>query len=190
MRTGIQAVRYWLIGLWVVVVTAALYLYFFHRALVQSGLTDALSVTSLAAAFVYLLLGSVRAFTLIPATFLVLAAVPFFTPVTLLVLSLAGILISSGSIYWFSESLRLDELFERKHKAGVDRMKALLQRNELPIIIAWSFFPLTPTDVICYVCGVLKVDFKKFLLGVLIGEGTICFVYIFFGGYVMGTLPF
>jgi uncharacterized membrane protein YdjX (TVP38/TMEM64 family) len=184
------ALRYVFIALWLVIVTAALYLYFFHRDLVQRELEDALSVTALAAAVVYLFLGSIRAFTLIPATFLILAALPFFKPVPLFLLTLGGILISSATIYRFSEALRLDELFERKHKARVAKMKALLQRNQMPIIIGWSFFPLTPTDLICYVCGVLRVDFKKFLLGVLVGEGTICAIYIFFGDYLKRVLPF
>jgi uncharacterized membrane protein YdjX (TVP38/TMEM64 family) len=182
--------RFVFITLWIVVVVGALYLYFFRRDLVQRELEDALSVTSIAAAVVYLFLGSIRAFTLIPATFLVLAALPFFAPVPLFLLSLAGILISSASIYLFSEALHLDELFERKHKHRVEKMKAVLQRNQVPIIIAWSFFPLTPTDLICYVCGVLKVNFKKFLLAVSIGEGTICAIYIFFGDYLKRMLPY
>jgi uncharacterized membrane protein YdjX (TVP38/TMEM64 family) len=180
--------RYAFIALWLVVVTGALYLYFFHRALVQHELQDALSVTAIAAAFVYLLLGSVRAFTLIPATALIVAALPFFKPLPLFLLTLGGILISSATIYWFSESLRLDELFERKHPAQVARMRTVLQKNELPIIIGWAFFPLTPTDVICYVCGALRVDFRKFLVGILLGEGTICAIYIFLGDFIRGGL--
>ena len=50
-----------------------------------------------------------------------------------------------------------------------------------PIVILWSFFPLAPTDLVCYVCGALKVDLKKCLLGVVIGEGAICAIYIFMG---------
>jgi uncharacterized membrane protein YdjX (TVP38/TMEM64 family) len=63
----------------------------------------------------------------------------------------------------------------------VSRLRALLRRRELPIVIAWSFFPLAPTDLVCYVCGALKVDLKKCLLGVVIGEGAICGIYIFMG---------
>jgi uncharacterized membrane protein YdjX (TVP38/TMEM64 family) len=184
------ALRYVFIGIWLLVVAGALYFYFFHRTAVQTELQDALSITSIAAVCVYLFLGSIRAFTLIPATFLILVALPFFKPLPLFLLTLGGILVSSASIYWFSEALRLDELFERKHKDQVARMKAVLQRNEMAIIIGWAFFPLTPTDLICYVCGALRVDFKKFLVGILIGEGTICAVYIFLGDYVKRLLPF
>jgi uncharacterized membrane protein YdjX (TVP38/TMEM64 family) len=178
------------IAIWLLIVGVALYLYFFHRGFVQSQLQTALSVSIVLRSLVYLLFGCLRGFTLVPSTYLVLTAVAFFPPVPLLVLTLIGILISSASIYWFSESLHLEEVFERKHKHGVERMKTILQRNELPIIIGWSFFPLAPTDVICYVCGGLEIEFKKFLAGVLIGEGTICAIYIFLGDWVLRFLHF
>lgn len=134
------------------------------------------------ASFAYVLLGSVRAFTLIPSTYLVIAALPFFPPVLLLALSLIGVLISSAIIYLFSASLRLEEVFERgRHRVQVVRLRALLQKHELPIIVGWSFFPLVPTDLICYVAGALEINFPKFLLGILLGEGAICAVYVFAG---------
>jgi uncharacterized membrane protein YdjX (TVP38/TMEM64 family) len=64
----------------------------------------------------------------------------------------------------------------------------LINRYELPIIIAWSFFPLAPTDLICYVCGVPRVRFWKFLLGVTIGEGAICAIYIYGGDQILRWL--
>ncbi len=50
----------------------------------------------------------------------------------------------------------------------------------MAIIIGWSFFPLVPTDVICYVCGALRANFVKILLAILIDKGD-CGIYIFFG---------
>ena len=57
-----------------------------------------------------------------------------------------------------------------------------------PIIIGWSFFPLAPTDLICYVCGVLRVRFWKFLLGVTLGEGAISAIYIYGGDQILWWL--
>ena len=129
----------------------------------------------------YLLLGSIRGFTLLPSATLVFAAIPLFPPVPLFLLTLLGILVSSASVYYFSESLHLDEYFAERSQQRVERVTRRFRANELPIIIGWSFFPLAPTDLICYVCGVLKVSFSKFILGILIGEGAICGIYIFLG---------
>jgi len=176
------------LAIWLFVLFGALYLYFFHRNAIQSELGRAYSYSLIVGYLVYLLLGCARGFTLIPATYLVLTGLLFFPPVPLFVLTLVGILISSSLIYFFSEALHLDEFFERKHADRIARMKLILERNQLPIVIGWSFFPLAPTDLICYVCGSLEVDFKKLLLGVLIGEGTLCALYIFLGGQLLRVL--
>lgn len=178
-----KPVRYAFLVAWLSVVAGALYLYFFQRAFIETELADALSFGGIIAAIIYLLLGAVRAFTLVPATLMIVVGMPFFKPVPLFILTLAGILITSGLFYWFSEALQFNEEFERKHPKQIEKMRRALQKHQLPIIVFWSFFPLLPTDLICYVCGALKINFPKTLLGVGIGEGTICAVYIFFGDY-------
>jgi len=133
---------------------------------------------------VYLAVGCLRGFTLVPVTYLVLAGLLVLPPVPLFALTIAGIIVSSAAVYLFAESMHLDRFFERRYAAQVSRIRTLLQRRELPIVIVWSFLPLAPTDAVCYVCGALKVDLKKCLLGVVIGEGAICAIYIF-GGATM-----
>ena len=56
------------------------------------------------------------------------------------------------------------------------------------MIVGWSFFPLAPTDLICYVCGALQVGFWKCIVGVCLGEGAICGIYIFFGDFALRWL--
>jgi uncharacterized membrane protein YdjX (TVP38/TMEM64 family) len=173
--------RYILIASWLLFLAACLYVYYSHNGAVQDELQRAASVSVVWGYGLYLLLGCVRGFTLIPSANLVLVAVLLIPPIPLFVLTLVGILVSSASIYWFSEALHLDEYFETRHAPRLAKMKDILQKNEMPIIIGWSFFPLAPTDAICYLCGVMKVNFLKFIVGILIGEGTICGIYIFLG---------
>lgn len=141
-----------------------------------------LAQSSLVLAYlIYIVLGAARGFALIPVTNLVVLAIPIFPPLPLFVLTLLGILISSASIYAFAGSLRLAEYFERKHGEKTERVRAALKRNPTTIVTAWSFLPIVPTDLICYVCGVMKISFARFMTGVLIGEGAICAIYIFAG---------
>ena len=154
----------------------------------QEQLQGALSVSVVAGGALYLLLGAIRGFTLVPSTALVIAAVAFFPPFPLFVLTLASILISTACIYGFAESTGLGDVLKRRHPDTVARLTASLQEHELPIIIGWSFFPLAPTDLICYVCGVLRLNFLKCLIGVAIGEGTICGIYIFAGDQLLRWL--
>ena len=178
----LSRLRYLFLAIWFPAIAGAFYLYFFRRDIVQTELQDAMSASSLAAASIYLLLGVLRAFTLVPATALLVVAIPFFGPWVLLALTLPGIAASSSVCYWLAEALHFDEVFERKYPAQIQRLKSLLQRHQLPIIIGWSFLLMLPTDLICFVCGSLRINYKKFLIGVLIGEGTVYAIYIFLGG--------
>jgi membrane protein YqaA with SNARE-associated domain len=107
--------------------------------------------------------------------------IPLFPPLPLFALTLVGIAVSSACVYWFSDSLRLGEHFEHKHRAKTERFRAALGRNPTAIVVAWSSFPLAPTDLICYVCGAMRMPLARVLIGALIGEGAICAAYIFAG---------
>lgn len=170
-----------LVVLWAAAAGAALYAFIFHRGAVERELQQTASWSMLAGGALYLIFGCLRGFTFIPSTTLLLAAIPLFAPGPLFALTLAGILVSSASVYYFAEALHLEELLARRHEHRVRQITAWLQKYELPVIIGWSFFPLAPTDLIVYVCGVLRVSVVKCLIGVAIGEGAICAIYIFAG---------
>ena len=174
-----------ILAAWLALIAGALYLYVFDPKTLKGMLAALQSQPKMLAGAVFFIIFCVRGFTLIPSAYFVIAAIPILPPLPLFLLALGGILISSASIFLFSEAMALDEFLERNHKAGIEKVKQALQRYQLPIIVGWSFLPLVPTDVICYVCGTLKVNFKKFLLGILIGEGAICAIYIFLGDRVL-----
>jgi len=166
---------------WLAGVAVALYLVVFHRDFIAGRLAAATTRSMVAGGLVYLVLGSLRGFTLIPATSLVLVGIVFFPPWPLFALTLVGILVSSASIFYFSEALHIEELLTAQHAGKLDRLRGLLNRYGLPAIAAWAFFPLAPTDLVCYLAGVLRIRIGVLLLGVAIGEGAICALYIFLG---------
>ena len=174
--------------LWIAIVATALYGYFFHRGALQVLLVELSASPPSWMYAVYLALGCLRGFTLVPATYLVVAGMLVLPPVPLYLLTVVGIVVSSAAVYYFAEAMEFDRFFERKYAPQIARLRALMARRELPIVIAWSFFPVAPTDLVCYVCGALNVDLKKCLIGVTIGEGTICAIYIFLGGHALAWL--
>ena len=136
---------------------------------------------------VYFVLSALRGFTLLPSTPLVLAGSVLFpdSPWLVLTISLAGILISSSLIYFFSEALGFTEYFEGKHPAKIERIRRLLEHPwGLAFVALWAFFPLVPTDVVCYVAGTAKMSFPKFIAAVFIGELVLCSIYVFSGGAI------
>ncbi len=184
----VARLRAGLVALWVMAVTAGLYTFIFHRTWIETSLSDAASTSAIVVATVYLIFGCLRGFTLIPSTSLVLAAVPFVPPGRLFVLTLAGIVVSAASLYWFAGALQIDAILRRRHAARIDAVERLLRRHGFPVIVGWSFFPLVPTDLICWVCGALRTGAATCLAGVAIGEGGICAVYIVLGHSLLRSL--
>ena len=177
--------RYALLALWALVVASALYLYFFQREVVQAELRGALSTSTVIASIIYVVLGSLRAFTMVPATFLLFVAMPFFPPALLLLLTLPGIAISSSICYFFAEVLHMDEPFERRYPSQIAMLKRVLRTHTLAITIGWSFMLFLPTDLLCYVSGTLRTNFAKFLIGILIGEGAVYAIYVYVGDWML-----
>jgi len=180
--------RIGLLLVWGISLAAALAAFLFDRGAAQHQLATLLAASGWAAGAIYLLLGSLRAFTLIPAAYLVLAGLVVLNPGPLWLLTLAGIAVSSTSIYFFSGAMELGEYFEVHHPEKLARLRRAIERHELTVIIGWSFFPLAPTDLISYVCGALRVNYTRFLVGILVGEGAVCALYIWGAHWLLGRL--
>ena len=167
--------------IWLVVIFVALYLYLFERGFIEGQITRIIDVPLFVRYWIYLILGTLRGFTLVPVTYLIILGLLFIPTKPLFLLTMAGVMVSSVVIYYFSEFIHLGEYFEQKYPKQIIKLKSVIDRNEFPIVFFWSMLPFAPTDVICYVCGSLEIDIKKFLAGVLVGEGITCALYIFFG---------
>jgi len=129
-----------------------------------------------------------RGFTLLPSTPFVLAGTILFPsqPLAVLCISLVGILFSSTMIYFFSEVLGFHQYFEKKDAAVVDRLRRRLEHPLGAIFVAaWAFFPLVPTDLVCYLAGTVKMNYWKFIFAVLAGEAILCSFYVIFGNSLM-----
>ena len=189
MRASIfYHIRNYAVIAWLGILLVALFLYFFHADFLQGAIRYVAGLPVFWQYAIFLLFGCIRGLTLIPSTYLIVVGLLIFPAWPLFAVVLTGIMISSVSVYYFSEFLRLDEFFERKYQKRMLQSKSIIQKHELPIIIGWSFFPFLPTDLICYVSGTLNINFKKFIFGIFIGEGITCGIYIFGGHYLLRVL--
>ena len=178
-------IKYLVYSTWFLLVTVSLYFYFFAGNVVQAKLTSIFGSSLIMGYVIYLIAGCLRGFTLIPITYFIVAGVILLPPLPLYILTMVTVLVSSASVYYFSEYLNFDQYFERRYPKQIQSIKNFLSKNELPIVIGWSFAPFLPTDLICYVCGAMNVDIKKFLFGVMLGEGISCAIYIFLGKEIL-----
>jgi uncharacterized membrane protein YdjX (TVP38/TMEM64 family) len=177
------------IYLWLALIALCLLFYFTHADSfdpdnIQRFFSDNLYLGLL----IYFVLSCVRGFTLIPLTPLLVAGILVFPPWPLFIVNLAGIWVSSAIIYYLAQYLNFDRFFSARYPKQIDKLTQLLRDREFPVIFLWSFVPLTPTDLIVYVCSTLRISAFKTLLGVTIGEAVICAVYIFGGAAGMNWL--
>jgi len=95
---------------------------------------------------------------------------------------MVGVMVSATALYYFSDMLGFSRYLESKYPKEIDKWKARLRSPKATyFVIGWSFFPLVPTDLICYVAGIVKMPYKYMFTGVFLGELTLCIFYVYFG---------
>lgn len=128
---------------------------------------------------IYLTILTLIGLTFLPSTPFAMAGLLLFPAMEAYIINMAGIITSTAIVYYFTRYLGLDKWIETKYPEKIEKTKRALSKKELPIIIAWSFFPVVPTDLIIYVGSSLRIPYLKCVTGVFIGEGLLNALYIF-----------
>ena len=150
----------------------------------RDSISELLNNFGTMALIVYIVLSLTRSLLMIPCTPFVLAGAISFPqwPLIVFVISFTGIVLGAFLVYSFPSFGNYDEFLEEKYPAKSAALKEKMQgKYAFAIVAGWSFFPLVPTDVICYVAGIAKMSFKKMVMALLIGEIPLVTTYIFLG---------
>jgi uncharacterized membrane protein YdjX (TVP38/TMEM64 family) len=150
----------------------------------RDSISELLSKFGTMALIVYIVLSLTRSLLMIPCTPFVLAGAISFPqwPLIVFVISFSGIVLGAFLVYSFPSFGNYDEFLEEKYPEKIAALKEKMQGSyAFAIVAGWSFFPLVPTDVICYVAGIAKMPFKKMVIALLIGEIPLVTTYIFLG---------
>ncbi|MBX3283480.1 MAG: TVP38/TMEM64 family protein [Acidobacteria bacterium] len=184
-----KVIRASLILIWAVIIVTALILYLADPAAFSpENIAKVLRANVQSLWAVYIAISVLRGLTLLPSTPLVIAGTILFPlePLWVFSISLTGIALSSTMIYFFSEALGFDDFFEMRKP---DLVHSLKKRMESPwglaFVAAWAFFPFAPTDAVCYVAGIVRLKYWKFILGVLLGEALLCGIYVWTGSFLL-----
>ena len=131
------------------------------------------------ALIIFLIIICLRGLLFITPLTITLASSVFFPPLTVFLINSFGILISASIIYKFSHFLGFDIFFENNYQSQIIKIKNSLEKKEIPIIFAWSFLPIFPTDLIVYISASLKIALWKCLIGVFLGTAIINALFIY-----------
>jgi uncharacterized membrane protein YdjX (TVP38/TMEM64 family) len=191
LRSAGKIARFILLALWAAVLATSAIYYIAHPAeFTAANIAVLIGSWHTELWLVYFLMSALRGLTLLPSTPFVLAGVIMFPtePVSVFLVSLGGIVLSSTMIYYFSELLGFHDYFERRDPERTGRLRSKLEHPLGFLFVAvWAFFPLVPTDLVCYLAGTARMNYWKFIAAVLAGEAILCSIYIFFGGSLMAV---
>ncbi|MDP6136980.1 MAG: VTT domain-containing protein [Arenicellales bacterium] len=174
--------------IWLVVVVIVLgLLLMFPGWLNRESISDYLNNLGAMALLVYIGVSLTRSMLLIPCTPFVLAGAISFPQQLFLVwlISMVGIVVGAFLVYSFPSFGNYDEHLEEKYPEKIAVLKEKMHgKYAFAFIIGWSFFPLVPTDAVCYVAGMAKMSFKNMISALLIGEFPLVTAYIFLGAEI------
>lgn len=162
-------------------------LFLFPDWLTRESVAEFLQTLGPMAFLGYIVLCLTRAAVMIPATPFVLAGAISFPDslIAVFVVSIIGIVVGALLIYSFPTFGSYDEYLEARYPKQIATIKRKMQSKYAYLfVMGWSFFPLVPTDVICYVAGLAKMSVRKLALAVVVGELPIVAFYIFVGAEI------
>lgn len=171
--------------LWILFIALCLGLYFFYAdELSPENISVFIRNYQGGILFLYLALCTIRGLTMIPGTPFLFAGIILFKDVPFLLLAtfLTSMLLTSILMFYLAESLGFSSYFEKNYPEKIIRVKNKLEGNYgFLFILLWAFAPFTPTDLVCYVAGSIRMKFVKLIIPLIIGEAIICAFYIFNG---------
>lgn len=181
---NIQKFKKVLRWIWALLAFSALLFYFFNQDLFTAkNLEIVLFDNSNLILTCYILISCLRAFLFLPSTIFVFMGMALYPddPYFVLIISLIGILIGSTLVYFSAARLAPESLFKGKNVSRVETLRLKLDQYGFPIVLLWSFFPIVPTDLICFIAGMMRMHFLKFISALFLGELILVSLYIWTG---------
>lgn len=175
---------------WLILVFCFLGFYLFNlEAFTPEKISNFLSNNQTSLLILYIFISLIRGLFFIPSTPFVFAGIILFPNHLFWVylISLLGVCCSASFIYYFANYLELNKLIF-KGDSKVKDVSLKINQFGFWIVLGWSFFPIVPTDLICYVAGITKMKYWKFILALFLGEAILIAIYVWFGDLVKALI--
>ncbi len=176
-----KKIKFYLRVIWIALILLGLMLFFLNPSYFsKESISLFVARHSSHLLLTYFIISSLRGLILLPSTPFVLAGILLFPTALLSVylISIMGILLTSTLLYFSSLYLDFSQLFSEKQREKSKKFTKRLKKNGFWMVLGWSFFPLVPTDLICFIAGSIRMKFLPYLMAIFIGESILIGVYI------------
>ena len=140
---------------------------------------------------VYIIISFLRGIFLFPSTPFVFAGAILFPEKLILVgiISILGILFSATLLYYFADLIGFADYLSKKYPKKIEKARTHLNKPQGKwLVAAWAWFPFVPTDIICYVGGVVKMRYSIMITGIFLGETILVSLYLYLGKDILSFL--
>ncbi|SDD31704.1 VTT domain-containing protein [Niabella drilacis] len=166
---------------WVLLIAAAVIFYLYHRQhFTQEAIAAFLLQYRQQVWLVYFGICVARGIFLLPSTPFLLAGMLVFrnTPLLLFGVFMLSIFMVAAFIYYTAGCMRITGSLAKQAPRLERIQRGLNSKKGFWFILGWAFMPFTPTDLVCYAAGLLRMRFLRLILPLLLGEALICALYI------------
>ena len=120
-------------------------------------------------------------FPVIPGGASCLAGVLAFGPYLGFIYNYLGLTIGSVVVFCLSRKYGLKLIYKMFKEETIQKYLTYIRTNQFhKIFFLGIFLPGLPDDLLCYIAGISKMDYKTFLLIILMGKPLSLLIYSFF----------
>ena len=131
-------------------------------------------------ALLFLIIASLRIFTLIPCTIFIIIGGMLFSPLEAFFLTAIANLASEILLFFFTK-LTLGMNYQKKIIAKYPKIYNVIEKNNVQILALGVSSPVVPSDVICFFSALTGIRFNKYVATILLADTPIIFLYTFLG---------
>ena len=131
-------------------------------------------------ALLFLIIASLRTFTLIPCTIFIIIGGMLFSPLEAFVLTTIANLLSEILLFFFTK-ITLSTNYQNKMINKYPKIYNVIEKNTVQILALGVSSPVVPSDVVCFFSALTGISFKKYVLTIFLADTPIILLYTFLG---------
>lgn len=131
-------------------------------------------------AILFLIIASLRIFTLIPCTVFIIIGGVLFNPIEAFFLTAAANLISEILLFFFAK-LTFGMRYQNKIIEKYPKIYNMIKKNNVQILALGVSSPVVPSDIVCFFSVLAEITLIKYVLTILLADTPVILLYTFLG---------
>lgn len=128
----------------------------------------------------FILIASVRIFTLIPCTVFIIIGGVLFNPLEAFMLTATANLISEILLFYFAK-LTFGMSYQSKILQRYPKIYNMVKKNNVQILALGVSSPVVPSDIVCFLAVLTGITFVKYVVTIFIADTPVILLYTFLG---------